>query len=73
MTKPKTLSVSKLAFYAEDPVRFSAARGGAYNATSAKLGTKAHERIGRGPSVLLFILSVSAIIAALIYFKIVQI
>lgn len=73
MTKPKTLSVSKLAFYAEDPVRFSAARGGTYNATAAKMGTKAHERIGRGPSMLIFVLSVFAIVAALIYFKIVQI
>lgn len=72
MTNPKTLSVSKLAFYAEDPVRFSAARGGSYNVTAAKMGTKAHARIGRGPSKLLFVLAVSALIAALVYFKIVQ-
>jgi hypothetical protein len=66
----RSLAVSKLAAYAEDPVAFVKAGGGAYNAKAARLGTAAHARVGAGPNKALFIIGMIALIAALIYFKI---
>ena len=70
MKTSRNLSVSNLAFYAEDPQKFASSRGSSYNASAAELGTQAHERIGRGPSKLAFILILLAVIGALFYFKI---
>lgn len=64
--KPRqTISVSKLAFYAEDPARLSAARGKAYNAKAAVIGETKHSAIGRAPSKLLYV--AAAIAAVLVY------
>lgn len=64
--KPRqTISVSKLAFYAEDPARLTAARGKAYNAKAAALGEAKHNAIGRAPSKLLY---VAAVIAAILVY-----
>ncbi|HCF2448986.1 TPA: hypothetical protein NIA45_006685 [Pseudomonas aeruginosa] len=64
--KPKqTISVSKLAFYAEDPARLSAAKGKAYNAKAAALGEAKHNAIGRAPSKLLY--AAAVVVAVLVY------
>ncbi len=65
MKTRQTISVSKLAFYAEDPSRLSAARGKPYNAKAAALGESKHNAIGRAPKKLLYVAAV--IVAVLIY------
>lgn len=73
MKTGRNLAVSKLAAYAEDPVAFVKAGGGAYNAKAARLGTAAHARIGAGPNKALFIIGMVILIAALIYLKIIPV
>jgi hypothetical protein len=73
MSKAKNLAVSKLAAYAEDPVAFVKAGGGAYNVKAARMGTAAHARIGAGPNKALFIIGLVIVIAALLYFKIITV
>lgn len=71
MSRSSNVAVSKLAAYAEDPAKFVGAAGGAYNPQLAKAGTAAHKRIGAGPSKVAFIIGVAALIAALVYFKVI--
>lgn len=65
MKVKQTISVSKLAFYAEDPARLSAAKGKAYNAKAAALGEAKHNAIGRPPSKLLY--AAAVVVAVLVY------
>lgn len=73
MSTGRNLAVSKLAAYAEEPDAYVKAGGGAYNAAAARRGTAAHNKIGAGPSKALFIFGVIALLAALIYLKIIPV
>jgi hypothetical protein len=73
MRSSRNLAVSKLAAYAEDPVAYVKAGGGAYNAAAARRGTAAHNKIGAGPSKALFIFGLVALIAVLIYLEIIPV
>lgn len=73
MKRGSNVAVSKIAAYAEDPSKFVGAAGGAYNKRLASLGTAAHARIGAGPSKAAFVVAVVAVVAALLYFKVVTI
>lgn len=66
MSGPR-ISVTKLAFYAEDPERFVSAKGQPYNAAAARAGEKSHSAIGRKPSKALFVLVTAVIVAAYLY------
>ncbi|KIL03059.1 hypothetical protein EGJ28_22010 [Stutzerimonas xanthomarina] len=68
-----SLAVSKLAQYAEDPAGFIKADGKAYNQKAAAAGTKAHQRIGAGPSKAKFLLATALVLAALIYFGVIEV
>ena len=65
MKPRKSISVSKLAFYAEDPARLSAAGGKAYDAKAAALGEAKHNAIGRAPNKLIYVAAV--VVAILVY------
>jgi hypothetical protein len=69
LKKSSTIGVSKLAFYAEDPSSYAAARGSVYNKAAARLGERKHESIGRRPSKAIFTAVAILLIAAVVYFK----
>jgi len=50
----KTVSVSELSAYAESPVRFCEAKGGAYDKSAVKYGDKAHNEAGKSYVPLVF-------------------
>lgn len=72
MSPSSNVAVSKIAAYAEDPTKFVGAVGGAYNPRLARMGTTAHNRIGAGPNMALFVVAVAAVLAALLYFKVIS-
>lgn len=72
MSKKHSVAVSRIAAYAEDPVKFVRARGGAYNPKLARAGTDAHRRIGAGPNKTWFVIAVIAVLAALRYFQVIS-
>jgi len=72
MSKAKSnVSVSNLAQYAEDPTAFIKAGGKAYNESAAAAGTKAHQRIGMGPSKAKFLIATGLLLAALVYLRVI--
>jgi len=73
MRRSSNVAVSKIAAYAEDPKKFVRSDGGAYNPELARMGTTAHRRIGRGPSKAAFVVTVLLVVAALLYFGIIEI
>lgn len=52
-TKSKSVAVSKLAYYAENPKGFFTAKA---NQDAIAYGNKAHARIGKGPSLALYVI-----------------
>lgn len=69
MSTRDSIGVSKLAFYAEDPVAYSKAGGQPYNAKAARMGERSHNAIGKLPSKVLFFLVTVAVIAAYLYLR----
>lgn len=59
-TKQSAISISSLARYASDPKSIF----DKVNAGSARYGNRAHDAIGKGPSLISFILIAIAIVVA---------
>ncbi|HGN1512348.1 MULTISPECIES: hypothetical protein [Pseudomonas] len=70
MASESSISVTKIAAYAESPDDFIRAGGKAYNLKATQYGNRAHARIGRAPSMLVFAIAAVLIIAALLYFRV---
>jgi hypothetical protein len=69
VSQRESIGVSKLAFYAEDPVRYAKSNGQPYNAKAARVGEKNHNAIGKLPSKAVYAVIVIAVIAAYLYLK----
>lgn len=58
-TKSRTVAVSKLASYAENPKDFFTAKP---NQAAIAYGNRAHARIGKGPSLALYVVVALAVL-----------
>ena len=65
--KHERISVTNLAFYAENPDAFCKAGGKPYNAKAAKIGERDHGRVGKLPSKVLYAVMAVAAIAIYLY------